>query len=282
MTGEGAVLRAKIELVRPALDVASGLLWHSPDPSAAYARYLAAMYPVTRAAVPLMRFARRRCLRHPADRLSRPLISFLTRHIHEERGHDLWVGADLAALGEDPGRLAGALPVPAITGLIGGQYQLIADVHPIALLGCIALLESAPPGAPLIEHVRGFTRQAGATATLSGHAASDSAHGQAVFALLDGLRLDARLRAAVGYSALHTARQAVALFGELVSGDRPAQIRTGEPTAGYWSEANDDAEFLISSRSEGEAAMLIDIEDAMAGHADVMAHSADVIGGLFL
>ena len=53
--GEGTVLRAKIALVRPALDIASSRMWLDPEPVAAYARYLSAMYPVTRAAVPLLR-----------------------------------------------------------------------------------------------------------------------------------------------------------------------------------------------------------------------------------
>ncbi len=97
--GEGTILRAKIALVRPALDIASSRMWLDPEPLEAYARYLGAMYPVTRAAVPLMKFARQQCLRHPADPLRRPLAAFWTRHIRAERGHERWVLSDLAALG---------------------------------------------------------------------------------------------------------------------------------------------------------------------------------------
>jgi hypothetical protein len=264
--GEGAVLRAKIALARPALDIASSRIWLDPDPIAAYARYLAAMYPVTRAAVPLMRFARRRCLRRPADPLSRPLIAFLTRHIREERGHDRWIAADLAALGSQPAELA--LPSPAITGLIGAQYQLIAAVHPVTLLGCIAVLESAPPSQALLDHVRTLTGD-GATATLVRHAASDARHADQIFALLDRLELDARLRASLGFSALHTARQAVALLGELAGSTAVAPSGLpglpGLPGLSGW-----------------EAALLTEIESTCGSLPDVVAHSGDIVGGLFL
>ena len=268
--GEGAVLRAKITLVRPALDLASSRMWLDPEPLAAYARYLAAMYPVTRAAVPLMKFARQRCLRRPADPLSRPLAAFLTRHIREERGHDRWVRSDLAALGADPDEAGRALPSPAVTGLLGAQYQLIASVHPVTLLGCIAVLESAPPSQGLIEHVRTLAGD-GPTATLTRHAASDARHGGEIFALLDRLRLDARLRASVGFSALFTARQAVALFDELADGTALSRSSAGAmPNGG------------VAGLSAAELALVAEIDNARGGLPDVVAHSGDIAGGLFL
>jgi Iron-containing redox enzyme len=268
--GEGTVLRAKIALVRPALDIASSRMWLDPEPLAVYARYLGAMYPVTRAAVPLMKFARQRCLRHPADPLSRPLAAFLTRHIREERGHDRWVRADLAALGTDPEEVGRARPSPAVTGLLGAQYQLVASVHPVTLLGCIAILESAPPSQGLIEHVRTLAGD-GPTATLTRHAASDARHAGEIFTLLDRLRLDGRLRASVGFSALYTARQAVALFDELA--DDTALARSpgrALPDGG------------AAGLSAAELALLAEIENARGGVPEVVAHSGDIAGGLFL
>jgi Iron-containing redox enzyme len=275
--GEGTVLRAKIALVRPALDIASSRMWLDPEPVAAYARYLSAMYPVTRAAVPLMKFARQRCLRHPADPLSRPLAAFLTRHIREERGHDRWVRSDLAALGADPEEAGRALPSPAVTGLLGAQYQLIASVHPVTLLGCIAILESAPPSQGLIEHVRALAGD-GPTATLTRHAASDARHGDEIFALLDRLRLDARLRASVGFSALFTARQAVALFDELADGTALSRSQgRAFPDGGTGGTG-----LAGGGLSAAELALMAEIENARGGLPDVMAHSGDIAGGLFL
>lgn len=283
MAGEGAVLRAKIALVRPALDIASSRVWLDPDPVAAYARYLAAMYPVTRAAVPLMRFARKRCLRRPADPLSRPLAAFLTRHIREERGHDRWAAADLAGLGRDPAEVAGALPSSAVTGLIGAQYQLIAAVHPVTLLGCIAVLESGPPSQVLLEHVRALVGD-GATVTLARHAVSDARHAQQVFALLDRLELGTRLRASLGFSALHTARQAVALLDELADDTAVARAPgraglSGDVCGPAIPAVEDETAAELSAR---EAALLAEIDSARAGLPDVVAHSGDIVGGLFL
>jgi hypothetical protein len=275
--GEGTVLRAKIALVRPALDIASSRMWLDPEPVAAYARYLSAMYPVTRAAVPLMKFARQRCLRHPADPLSRPLAAFLTRHIREERGHDRWVRADLAALGTDPADAGRALPSPAVTGLLGAQYQLIASVHPVTLLGCIAILESAPPSQGLIEHVRALAGD-GPTATLTRHAASDARHGDEIFALLDRLRLDARLRASVGFSALFTARQAVALFDELADGT----ARSRSKGRAFPDGGTGGTGLAGGGLSAAELALMAEIENARGGLPDVVAHSGDIAGGLFL
>lgn len=268
------MLRAKITLIRPALDIASSRIWLDPEPLAAYARYLAAMYPVTRAAVPLMKFARQRCLRHPADPLSRPLAAFLTRHIREERGHDRWVRSDLAALGADPDEAVLALPSPAVAGLLGAQYQLIASVHPVTLLGCIAVLESAPPSQGLIEHVRTLAGD-GPTATLTRHAASDARHGGEIFTLLDRLRLDARLRASVGFSALFTARQAVALFDEIADGTALSRGQGRAFPEGGTGHAG-------GGLSAAELALVAEIENARGGLPDVVAHSGDIAGGLFL
>jgi hypothetical protein len=260
MAGEGAVLRAKIALAQPALDIASSRVWLEAD-SATYARYLSAMYPVTRAAVPLMRFARDRCLRRPADPVGRALIVYLTRHIHAERGHHRWVAADLAALGHDPATVARALPPTAVTALIGAQYQLIAAVHPVTLLGCLAVLEGAPPRQALLDHVRALTGE-GPTTTLDRHAASDARHAPAIFALLDRLTLDERLRAGLGFSALYTARQAIALLDELGAGAA--------------------ADTTVTGLSELEAALVAEIESALTHLPDVVAHSSDIVGGLFL
>jgi hypothetical protein len=254
ISGEGALLRATIDQIRPALGMATGAFWNHSDPADAYTRYLTGMYPIARAAIPLMRFARQRCARRRADPLSDPLIAFFSRHMDEERGHDRWVAADLAALGHDTAQLKDALPIPAVAALIGAQYHLIAAVHPITLLGCIAVLECDPPTDALLAHVRGVIGQLDAMVTLAGHAVSDAEHGADVFALLDSLRLDGHLRAAVGFSALYTARQSVALFAELA--------RQGTPG--------------------GPESLATEIDCTLAEHAEVAAHAADVTGGLIL
>ncbi len=147
-------------------------------------------------------------------------------------------------------------------------------MHPVTLLGCVAILESAPPSQGLIEHVRALAGD-GPIATLTRHAASDARHGDEIFALLDRLRLDARLRASVGFSALFTARQAVALFDELADG---AALSRGPGRA-----LPDGAAGLSGvGLSAAELALVAEIENARGGLPDVMAHSGDIAGGLFL
>lgn len=269
MSGEGSILSAKIDRARPALDIASSLFWLGPDPAAAYARYLTAMFPVARAAVPLLRFARNRCLGRPSDPISLPLARFLTGHIREERGHDAWIAADLRSLGRDDAAAAARLPEPSVAALIGVQYELIASVHPVALLGCIAVLEGQPPSDGLLEHVRQFADAPTALRTLSGHAASDTAHGAAIFAFLDGLRLNEQQRAAVGFSALHTIRQAIAMFAALAG---EAAVPGPEAALGG----------LGAAVADREADMLTAIGQSVVT-ADVLAHGGgSVVGGLFL
>jgi hypothetical protein len=134
----------------------------------------------------------------------------------------------------------------------------------VTLLGCIAVLEGAPPGPGLLDHVRALTGS-DAVMTLSRHAVSDAGHATQIFAVLDRLALDPRLRAWLGFSALHTARQAVALFDEVAA--------TGAALGGEAAGAD---------LSAPEAGLLAEIENACDSLPDVVAHSGDVAGGLFL
>ena len=275
--GEGAILRAKVALVRPALAMASGRLWTGTD-AAGYTRYLAAMYPMSQATVSVLRFARARCLRRPGDPLSRALAVFLTRHIGEESRHERWVAADLAALGN--GAPATALPSAGLTGLIGAQYHLIEAVHPVAVLGYMAVLQSDPPSRALLDHLLAVTGDSTAVTALSRHAEPGNAPLAATYALLDRLILGGTLRAAVGLSALHTAVGAIALFAELAdtaaTAGRPADHPAGSAAAGELSGGG------AVELSADELALLGAVNSAAADLADVFAHSADVVGGLFL
>jgi hypothetical protein len=149
----------------------------------------------------------------------------------------------------------------------------------VTLLGCIAILESAPPSQGLIEHVRALAGD-GPITTLTRHAASDARHGDEIFALLDRLWLDARLRASVGLSALFTARQAVALFDELADGtalSRSAGRAFPDGGAGLSGTG-----LAGGGLSAAELALMAEIENARGGLPDVVAHSGDIAGGLFL
>jgi hypothetical protein len=228
------------------------------------------MYPMNQASVALLRFARARCLRHLADPLCRPLAGFLTARVREERRHDRWVAADLAALG-----VPAAPPDPptALTELVGAQYYLIDKVHPVTVLGYVALLQSDPPSRELLEHARVLSCGSGAVTALAQHAERGQARVEATYALLDKLALSSRQRAAVGLSTLHAAAGVMALFADLAS-EAPAARQP--PVL-----ATDGALEL----SDAECALFTAMNSAAAGIADapdVVAHSGDVVGGLFL
>src|SRR6266536_1735532 len=122
MTGAGGVLRTKIALLLPFLQAAADRVWDTPPARERYIGYLSVMHAVIRASVPLMQAAARRCATAGGDQVALPLRRYLHGHIAEERGHDDWIAADLAASGEDPGRCIARIPPAEVTALVGAQY----------------------------------------------------------------------------------------------------------------------------------------------------------------
>ncbi|WP_104821023.1 iron-containing redox enzyme family protein [Kitasatospora sp. MMS16-BH015] len=192
-------------------------LWRPEGLTERYGRYLATMHEVIRASVPLMELAARRCHRRgSADPVARPLAEYLERHILEERGHDDWLLADLAAAGLDPGTPLRRQPPPVVARLVGPQYYWIEHYHPVALLGYITVLESNAPAPWLAERLAADTGLPGAAfQTVSHHAGLDTEHSAELAEFLDRLPLDEAQESAVAVSALHTAQAATDLFARL-------------------------------------------------------------------
>jgi pyrroloquinoline quinone (PQQ) biosynthesis protein C len=65
----------------------------------------------------------------------------LYAYIDEERGHDDWIMADIAAMRGDPGPAGLAPPGPACRAMVGYAYYAIEWVSPYALLGMVHVLE---------------------------------------------------------------------------------------------------------------------------------------------
>ncbi|MFJ3930171.1 MULTISPECIES: iron-containing redox enzyme family protein [unclassified Streptomyces] len=225
-------LRARMRLTEPAVRAATSALWCAPGLARRYPQYLRLMHGVVRASVPLMERAAARCalLRDP---VAGPLARYLAAHIEEERGHDAWLAADLAALGHDPARALGRPPPPAVASLVGAQYYWIEHHHPVALLGYIAVLEGNAPAPWLADRV---VRSAGVPATalrtVRAHADLDTGHSDALYALLDGLDLTPGQVDAVTTSALFTVDALLRLFGTLTRTPRPGGPHGFPGTAG--------------------------------------------------
>jgi len=64
-------------------------------------------------------------------------------YIAEERGHDDWILADIAALGGDPEATQRATPGTPCRAMVGYVYYAIEWISPYALLGMVHVLEGA-------------------------------------------------------------------------------------------------------------------------------------------
>lgn len=220
-----ARLRAKIELVLPAMQDAITRFWRSPRLDELYPEYLCTLHSTIRSTVPLMELALDRAkLLSPHDPAARGVAAYLAKHIREEAGHDEWVREDLAAIGHDPDEPLRRIPPAAVATLVGAQYYWITHYHPVCLLGHIAVLEGYPPA-------RGFAATLAARTgypltgfrTIARHAGLDVRHRDELIQTLDDLPLPADLHAALGLSALHTVRSATQVI-ETVLASPPAPV----------------------------------------------------------
>lgn len=242
----GAALRARLRLTTPAVRAATAAMWRPSGLGPRYGGYLAAMHGVIRASVPLMERAVRCCAETgadqgtdagpgadagPSDRVRAPLAEYLRAHIEEERGHDDWLLADIAALGGDPAALLDRQPPPVVARLAGAQYYWIEHHHPVALLGYIAVLESNAPAPWLADRIAAAGVPEAALRTVRGHAELDTGHTAALLALLDELPLDPPLVHAVVMSALHTVDGLVELFAHIGRATQPDHSREGTHTS---------------------------------------------------
>jgi hypothetical protein len=213
-----STIRAKLSLATPALRSVSARLWHPDGLAERYRRYLGTMYDILRASVPLMELASDLCLaRASKDPTAAPLRAYLRQHIDEERGHDDWLSADLAALGPEPSARSSRPPAPVVARLVGAQYYWLQHHHPVALLGYIAVLEANAPAPRLARYL---TTVAGipetASRTVAAHAALDPGHSAEVFALCDALRLTAQHVDTVTLSGLTTAHALLDVYDHVI------------------------------------------------------------------
>jgi len=216
-----AGLRAKLELLAPAMTAATTALWLPDDPelSRRYVAYLYEMHALIRASVPLMERAARRCARlAPSDPAAGPLGRYLERHIDEERGHDAWLLEDMAAAGGDPVYAARRLPSPIVADMAGAQYYWIEHHHPVALLGYIRVLEGNAPASWLADRLAVRTGLPGAAfRTVREHAALDSGHLADLDETLDALPPAPAHSTLLAVSALRTAAGLIGLFSQLAT-----------------------------------------------------------------
>jgi hypothetical protein len=221
-------LREKIELVAPSMHRAIDAFWNHSRLYELFPELLFATYCVGRTTVPLLELALTVAnSRREADPVAASVAEYCERHIPEERDHDKGVLDDLEVLGVSRESVARRIPSPTMAGLIGAQYYWILNVHPVALLGYLEVLEGEPPVAERLEEViqrTGLPRRA--FRTYFQHADVDRKHRDDLHEVLDRMPLSREHESIVAISAFQTVGLVRQIFEELVAGvPREAALR---------------------------------------------------------
>jgi hypothetical protein len=210
-------LRGKLSLAVPGLFASGRALLTHPKLREIYPEYLVMLHTMIRASVPLMETALLRCGELRPGPGTEPVADYFEKHIPEERHHDEWLLDDLAVLGRARADVEGCVPSPAVAAMVGSQYYWIRHVHPVALLGYIAVMEGYPP---TVEHVEALQTNSGypdqAFRTLLIHARLDVHHRDELDRLLDALPLTPTEVRILDLSALHTVELATTALSETV------------------------------------------------------------------
>jgi hypothetical protein len=198
-----ARLRRKVGLASgPFADACTTLVRH-PRLAELLPSYLVRTHWIIRATVPLMEDARARARDSNGDPVAAGVADYLARHIEEERGHDEWLLDDLEVLGIERETVVSGIPSDTVASLVGSQYYWIRHVHPVGLLGYIAVMEGYPPSPELVERLisaSGHPREA--FRTLAAHGELDPHHRDELDEAIDGLPITRSHEALLGLSAM--------------------------------------------------------------------------------
>jgi Iron-containing redox enzyme len=77
----------------------------------------------------------------PSSDFYTDLAEYYRRHLEEERGHATWLKEDLLSVGLEMNTFQ---PNAIAMAIVGTQYYLLKHVHPISLLGYMAVVEGDP------------------------------------------------------------------------------------------------------------------------------------------
>jgi len=218
-TTESRRLRGRLELVLPALLATGRRLISHPGLHGIYPEFLIMTHGIIRASVPLMETALTTARTLPNDQVAVLLADYFEHHIPEERGHDDWLLADLESIGIPRDQVLRRIPSPTIAALVGSQYYWVQHVHPVGLLGYIAMFEGYPPARQDIDRVQAATGYGpDAFRTLLLHAELDTHHGDDLDDLLDSLPLTEQQRTLMGLSAICSVQLITQARQELLDG----------------------------------------------------------------
>jgi len=215
-------LRAKIRLAEPRLLDVSDQLWGHPHLAEMFPEFLFTMHSIIRSSVSLINAAAESAERRAsADPVCRKLARYYKTHAREEMHHDDWLLDDLTAIGADRSTILARLPSPAVASLVGAQYYWALHVHPVSLLGYLAVLEGNPPSVTQLNKIRvksGLPTDG--LRTMVKHARLDPHHRDEIYAQLDELPLTGNLAELIAHSAFHTIEHITEAFEEILDSHR--------------------------------------------------------------
>lgn len=202
-------LLVKIRLAEPRLLVVSDQFWRHPQIKGIFPEFLFMMHSVIRSSVSLINAAAESAeSRAETDPVCRKIAAYYRSHALEEMHHDEWLLEDMTSIGMERVEVLRRLPSPAVASLVGAQYYWALHVHPVSLLGYLAVLEGNPPSA---KQLSGYRTKKGIPAkglrTMVKHARLDPHHRDEIFAQIDELPLTGNLSELMAHSAFHTIEQ---------------------------------------------------------------------------
>jgi hypothetical protein len=224
VSSPGERLQFKLSLAFPAVSATTERIWTSPHVRELYPVYLTTMHGVVRSAVGLMTAAIDACRMRPDDEVCERLIPYFEHHAPEEAGHDEWLLEDLEACGGDA--LAARLQVPSanVATLVGCQYYWLRHLHPVSLLGHMAVMEGYSPMegfAARLQELTGYPPDA--FRAVRRHEKLDIKHKRELYETIDALPLTAEHERIIGMSGLHTMQAAVDVFAQVLEAE-PAVV----------------------------------------------------------
>jgi hypothetical protein len=219
-------LLVKIRLAEPRLLVVSDQFWRHPQIKGIFPEFLFMMHSVIRSSVSLINAAAVSAeSRAETEPVCRKIAAYYRSHALEEMHHDEWLLEDMTSIGMERVEVLRRLPSPAVASLVGAQYYWALHVHPVSLLGYLAVLEGNPPSA---KQLSGYRTKKGIPAkglrTMVKHARLDPHHRDEIFAQIDELPLTEYLSELMAHSALHTIEQISQALQEILDANPNGRV----------------------------------------------------------
>jgi pyrroloquinoline quinone (PQQ) biosynthesis protein C len=215
-------LRAKIRLAEPCLSAVADDFWRHPRLAKMFPDFLFMLHSIIRSSVPMMMVAAESARsRADSDPVAAQIAGYFSQHAREEAQHDEWLLDDMVAIGMDRSEVLTRMPSPTVASVVGAQYYWMFHVHPVSLLGYLAVLEGNPPSAKELRKIRsqhGLPEEG--FRTMMKHAQLDPHHRDELYAQIDELSLNDSHASLLTLSAFHTIDQLSQAFQEILDSHR--------------------------------------------------------------